>query len=230
MQVTCPNCGARYLVNPLAIGPGGRTVECARCHERWFEKAQGMPDFSPFVPLEQPAVAPAKSGPTDYNSQLPAITPPKQPVRWRRWITAIAALVLVSGVMIFAYLGEISSKLLPQWRTIFGFDVVRGFLGSHAKAMRLLISDRPRLEVDVPESRIDVVDGRYVVRGDIVNTGRTPGSTSRIKLIFRNDREVLAERVFAMVKGPIAPGGRMGFNRPFDDPPDGTTTVVPSVE
>ncbi|MGE4077741.1 MAG: MJ0042-type zinc finger domain-containing protein, partial [Reyranella sp.] len=32
MHVTCSNCGARYIVDPLAIGPTGRTVQCARCN------------------------------------------------------------------------------------------------------------------------------------------------------------------------------------------------------
>jgi predicted Zn finger-like uncharacterized protein len=37
MQVTCPNCGARYAVDPLAIGPVGRIVQCARCSHRWLQ-------------------------------------------------------------------------------------------------------------------------------------------------------------------------------------------------
>jgi predicted Zn finger-like uncharacterized protein len=37
MQVTCPNCGARYAVDPLAIGPVGRIVQCARCANRWLQ-------------------------------------------------------------------------------------------------------------------------------------------------------------------------------------------------
>ena len=37
MQVTCPNCGARYAVDPLAIGPVGRLVQCARCANRWLQ-------------------------------------------------------------------------------------------------------------------------------------------------------------------------------------------------
>ena len=43
MIVTCSNCRARYAVDPLAIGPTGRTVECARCHHRWFQRAEGPP-------------------------------------------------------------------------------------------------------------------------------------------------------------------------------------------
>ena len=37
MQVTCPNCRARYAVDPLAIGPSGRIVQCARACTSEFE-------------------------------------------------------------------------------------------------------------------------------------------------------------------------------------------------
>ena len=50
------------------------------------------------------------------------------------------------------------------------------------------------------------------------------------KLVFRNGDNVLGERAYPMIEGPIAPGGRLGFSHPFDDPPDGTTNIVPTVE
>ena len=34
----------------------------------------------------------------------------------------------------------------------------------------------------------------------------------------------------ALIEGPIAPGQRLSFSRPFEDPPEGTTNVVPSVQ
>ena len=37
MIVTCPACATRFLVDPAALGPGGRTVRCARCAETWFQ-------------------------------------------------------------------------------------------------------------------------------------------------------------------------------------------------
>jgi hypothetical protein len=48
--------------------------------------------------------------------------------------------------------------------------------------------------------------------------------------VFRKGDEVLGERTYPLVEGPIAPGQRLSFTRPFDDPPYGTTNVVPSVE
>jgi predicted Zn finger-like uncharacterized protein len=60
MQVTCPNCRARYAVDPLAIGPSGRTVQCARCSERWFEmvKVEPPPEVPPVPPPAAAAAAP----------------------------------------------------------------------------------------------------------------------------------------------------------------------------
>ena len=43
MIVTCSNCASRYAVDPLAVGPSGRTVECARCHHRWYQRVEVPP-------------------------------------------------------------------------------------------------------------------------------------------------------------------------------------------
>ena len=51
-----------------------------------------------------------------------------------------------------------------------------------------------------------------------------------LKLVFRKGDDVLGERAYPMIEGPIAPGGRLSFSHPFDDPPDGTTNIVPTVE
>jgi predicted Zn finger-like uncharacterized protein len=36
MQIVCPNCQTAYHVEPSAVGPGGRSVRCARCQTVWF--------------------------------------------------------------------------------------------------------------------------------------------------------------------------------------------------
>lgn len=37
MILTCPECKSRYVVNPNALMPNGRTVRCAKCSHNWFE-------------------------------------------------------------------------------------------------------------------------------------------------------------------------------------------------
>ncbi len=68
MQVTCPSCRARYAVDPLAIGPAGRTVQCARCSERWFQT----------VKVEPPPAAPTQAAPGPAASN--AAPQPREPV------------------------------------------------------------------------------------------------------------------------------------------------------
>ena len=50
MILNCPNCSARFIVPPQAIGPGGRRVRCARCLNIWHaefdqENTEIVPEF-----------------------------------------------------------------------------------------------------------------------------------------------------------------------------------------
>ena len=231
MQVTCPNCGARYAVDPLAIGPIGRTVQCARCSHRWLEKAKPAPAASPAPPPPERPVPDFVIRPqSQYVSGLPAIAQPRRTVHWGRWITAFAVLVLVVGAAAFAYRDEIRDRLPAGWRAILSLNAARDAFKSPTNVMRPAPPDQPRLEIDLAHSKVEFVDDGYVVRGELVNSGGAPGSTSTLKLVFRKGNDVLGERAYSMIEGPVAPGGRLGFSRPFDDPPDGTTNIVPSVE
>jgi predicted Zn finger-like uncharacterized protein len=218
MQVTCPNCRARYAVNPLAIGPAGRTVQCARCSHRWFEimKLSDNPAPPPSLPVETAAAA-APS----YTANLPAVIAPQPKAYWGRWVSAALAIVLAAGAAAFAYRDEIRSRLPGQWRSL---------LGERAATAKQVQLQGPHVALDMAASSVELADGRYMVRGQLVNAGTAPGSTTALKLVFRKGDDVLGERTYTLVEGPIAPGQRLSFTRPFDDPPDGTTNVVPSVE
>jgi predicted Zn finger-like uncharacterized protein len=36
MLIVCPSCATSYMIDPASVGPGGRTVRCARCRTTWF--------------------------------------------------------------------------------------------------------------------------------------------------------------------------------------------------
>lgn len=129
MHVTCSNCGARYIVDPLAIGPTGRTVQCARCNHRWFERAgpvlaatlrerpeppepepQGAAERSPGQAHDQDQPQPT------YRSGLPAIArPPARRARWPYWIAA-AVLVAVALGAVLVIRGDTGAKSPMPWR------------------------------------------------------------------------------------------------------------------
>jgi predicted Zn finger-like uncharacterized protein len=231
MQVTCPQCGARYAVDPSAIGPSGRTVQCARCSHRWFETVEAAPAASPLSPPDIRPVPDFVIRPQPhYSAGLPAISPPRRTTPWGRWIAAVVVLVLVVSAAAFAWRDEIRTRLPPGWSALLSLDSLRGAFAQPAKAMRTVPPDQARIELDLTNSKVELVDGHYVVRGELLNSGRAAGSTSALKLVFRKGDDVLGERAYPMTEGPIAPGGRLGFSHPFDDPPDGTTNIVPTVE
>lgn len=221
MQVTCSNCGARYAVDPTAIGPTGRTVQCVRCSHRWFQRLDAPPpatgEPSDAGPAPSVAVPDVIIRPSTPGSGLPAvIEPPKR--NWGTWIAVAIVFVVLFGSASYAYRGEIKARLPVSWRTMLQLDAART---APAGA---------QVGIDMAATKIDLVDGRYVVQGELVNTGTAPGSTSRLKLVFRAGSEVLAERALPLVEGPIAPGARMSFSLPLDEPPSGATNIVPTVD
>ena len=122
MQVTCPNCGARYAVDPLAIGPTGRTVQCARCSHRWRERpiAPAAVVPPPLRPIPDFVIRP----PT-YNSGLPALTTPPAKTRWGLWLSIAAATVVVLGLAAYAFRGELLALLPAEWRDFLHVDALR---------------------------------------------------------------------------------------------------------
>ena len=59
MILTCPECSARYVVDPKALLPNGRVVRCAKCKHSWREPA---PDIEMSVVEEAEAEGPESSG------------------------------------------------------------------------------------------------------------------------------------------------------------------------
>lgn len=224
MQLTCSNCGARYAVDPLAIGPTGRTVQCVRCSHRWFQK----PDVPPPVSESPSEAAPAPAvtapdiviRPSTPGAGLPALTTPAPTKRnWGTWIAYAIVLVVLLGGAGYAYRDQIKARLPASWRALLHSDA------ANAKQVT-----RAHLGIDMSTTKIDLIDGRYVVLGELINTGTAPGSTRRLKLVFRAGEQVLAERAMPLVEGPIAPGARRSFSLPLDEPPSGATNIVPTVD
>ena len=138
MQVTCPNCGARYAVDPLAIGPAGRIVQCARCAHRWM---QGV-DVTPIEPEDLP-VPDLVIRPPSRGAGLPAVIEPKSRLGLTLLIAALALIVaLGAGAYVFReeilplvpaemrpLLAELRAMLLDwwaailDWRSLLPFDL-----------------------------------------------------------------------------------------------------------
>jgi predicted Zn finger-like uncharacterized protein len=228
MQVICSNCSARYAVDPTAIGPTGRTVQCVRCNHRWFQEPAAPPPETEAPSDAPPAAAAAVPDvvirPSIPGAGLPALTTPPPPRRnWGTWIAFAIVFLVLFGAAGYAYRGEIKSRLPASWRTALQLDAAQKTPLSPSVA-------RAQVGIDMASTRIDLIDGRYIVLGQLINTGTAPGSTRRLKLVFRAGDQVLAERAMPLVEGPIAPGARRSFSLPLDEPPSGATNIVPTVD
>lgn len=128
MQVTCPNCDVRYAVDPLAIGPIGRTVQCVRCNHRWREKAATMPPSSASS-LSMPPTPDLVIRPPTYQSGLPALRPPPPKATWAgRWLAAGLVVVILLAIAAYVWRDGIRGTLPADWQTAFNLDSVRGLL------------------------------------------------------------------------------------------------------
>lgn len=287
MIVTCPKCEARYAVDPLAIGPSGRTVQCARCDNRWFQRVEGPP-----APPDLLIRPPTRGGSASLPVPVEARPPPSHVGR----TIALTLLVLVvlagaAGGGAYFYRAKlplsVSSKLMAARDTA---HVYGAALVASVKDLHFFSSDKPaappppttaaaptpaastpppattpaatpattpattpapsaapsstaaapsrteppatpaQLEVDLSASKIELVDGRYVVHGEIVNHGGTAGAPTKLTVQFKKGNDVLISRSYPLALGPVPPGDRQTFSQVLDNPPPGATDIVPSVE
>lgn len=155
--------------------------------------------------------------PSVPGAGLPALAPPPPKSPWRTWLAVGIGLAVLLVGAVYAYRAEIGNRLPPAWQTILKVDARPTASGA-------------RLYIDLEASRIDFVEGRYVVTGEVVNGGKKAGTTQALKLTFRAGEQVMGQRTVPLVEGPIPPGGRARFSLPLDDPPAGTTNIVPTID
>lgn len=68
MIIACPSCSARYVVDPVKIGPSGRTVKCAKCAHAWAQPAPTPEEMSDTPPASEPAAAKPAETPVEHDA------------------------------------------------------------------------------------------------------------------------------------------------------------------
>jgi predicted Zn finger-like uncharacterized protein len=125
MQVTCPSCSARYAVDPRAIGPTGRTVQCVRCSRRWFERPPVVEaTVPPPRPIPDVVIRPAPFA-ASYTASLPALAAPPPRSTWGWWLGGLAAIVVVIALVGWALRHEILQLMPPELKASLPLDMLR---------------------------------------------------------------------------------------------------------
>jgi hypothetical protein len=81
-----------------------------------------------------------------------------------------------------------------------------------------------------PASKIELVNGRYVLAGEMVNGSSGPALASRLTLVYRKGNEIIGQHTYPLNEGQIAAGGRRKFSLPLDDPPAGVTQLAGTID
>ena len=114
MYIVCPECDAKFVINPEQIGKHGRKVKCSKCSHIWHQRLNNHLKIEPI--LEPGSIKPIPLG---NGVNLPALLP----IRIPAYLYGLP--VLLIGMIIF-----MTITLFP---TTFGLDSI---LNSKALSIR----------------------------------------------------------------------------------------------
>lgn len=227
MQIVCPNCSARYVVDPAAIGPKGRTVQCFRCGHKWMAYVEAA--LTDTRPVPDFIIRPQNH---DAPVSLPTIPPERGMPTWRK--VAIGLLILAGLVAGLYYaLRDQLPGAVPSAKPAAPAAAPATKPAPPAQPAKPAAPSPAAPALMLDKVSIEAVPGAraIVASGDIVNTSTAEVTPKRIRFTFKDkDRQPIGERVFDLKPDKIAPLGRRPFRQQIDDPPPGALDVDVAVE
>lgn len=224
MYLTCPSCGARFIIEDDQLGSGGRRVRCGRCRHVWFaESAEGEPETAaPPSEEPEPETEPAAPPPAEEPEETPAEAPKVEPEAPRAAAAAPPPAghgILVGWIALVVVLVAIAAGL---W---FGRDTVVATVPETARLYRMAgipLTVGQGLEFRQVTRDRRLVDGDHVlvIEGQVVNH---TDETRRLPLLraalLDGQGQVLTEWTFEAASSTVGPGGAARFVTEARDPP-----------
>lgn len=213
MILSCPACGTRYLVDPVALGGQGRRVRCARCGHSWHEVPPG--DLPRRVDLDSTTEIPRPMAAAARPSAGREAPPATNRVGW----TLLVLIVLVVGAGLVLGRNQLVAAWPPAAKL---YEMARLPLDASGVGLKIEARQRQRSEAGVPV---------LVVEGEIVNVSESPRIVPRVRVSLRdeNGRELDVRRV-AAAKLRLTPSQRTEFHLRIEEPPPAARRVTVGFE
>ncbi len=231
MIVDCPSCGARFLIEPTQIAPGGRKVRCGSCGKSWQQSpvVAGSEAAAPgaAVAAETTAVGSALPRLDEFDEarrraaarRRPLETelkPAKSILGWA--ILAVFVVVVLGGFLIGR---EQITAWLPQTTKLYA-------------ALGLIRPEQPKvgegLELRDVTSVRRLVDGQrtLLIEGSVVNVSNEPQPVPPLRAILTDSGGAeITQWTFVTDGADLPPGGITGFQTSTQDPPsEGNLSLV----
>lgn len=215
MILTCPECSTRYVVDPAAIGPSGRTVRCSRCEHTWAEpppEELRRPVPPPLPPLgdERPAYRHRPRG-----TNLPAL-PSEPPNRAPAILWTLVVIVFLGSVGAAIWKRDLIMTRVPETEAIFSFVG----LGPEAAGAGL------QLQVSKPDYRTRGGKRVVTIKGYVVNiSDKTRTVPEMIVKVYDKNRNVLYEKRVTPSSPQLQIKERIAFATDLVDPPAAGTGI-----
>jgi len=244
MNVTCPACKTRYLVDDAALGGAeGRRVRCASCGNVWHYSPEAAAIHEAIAEAtaaaEAAALATAATAPTaapsqveplraerrtdvTYPSASPPPTPPQNPaaeVLLPEAARRRRARAFGLGLVLFVSAILVSAILAREAIMQLWPEAIPVY-----SALRLVEAPGAGLEVSVTPSRSG---DALAIDGEIVNTAGVARRVPKLRVALRDGNKVEVDaKVIDPPVDELAPGARTRFNTTFRNPSITATGVA----
>lgn len=212
MILECPVCNNRYLVDPRALGEGGRKVRCVKCKHQWHAVPQvdePLPQDEPEIPLapQDPEPEPIPAG-----SSVPVVRP-KPPARPRALIAALASSLLLFVVLSAIYFRPLVVQALPSLTKV--YELV-GLYETQGVVLADLAYNKEAIELK----------DRHHLSGVLVNTSAEPRRLPLLNILLLGKDDVVIRRRKLNEEFTLQPGESKAFRQNIEASPESVQRIV----